>query len=229
MSQHRKVSTKKYLLAFILTIIIFTGGIFIGILLEDARLNSSEQTILNEKITLRSLQLQQEYIESGLADCGTLQQVLDSNINELGKKVAQVIEYDKKSVFNQDEFELQLQDYFLTQMQFLFLANEVDQQCPQDSVKVLYFYDENQFDTQGNILDYLRKLFGDNVLVFSFDSTFRQEPMISVLMNSYDIKEFPSVVVGDTVLQGHSTVEVLIEELCDEFKRIDSKLPDQCS
>lgn len=227
MSQ-RKVSVKKYALAFVLTIIVFCGGIFVGIMLEDARLGDAEQTILHEKVSLRSLQLQQEYISSGLADCSTLQQVLDTKIDELGRKVAQVIEYDKKAVFNQNEFDLQLQDYFLTQMQFFLLAKQVDQQCPKDSIKVLYFYDQNQYDTQGNILDYLRKLFDGRVLIFSFDSNFNQEPMISVLINSYSIEEFPSIVMGEKVFQGHTDVEILRQELCQQFKVLDGRLPEAC-
>ncbi len=134
----RKVSTKKYLLAFILTIIIFAGGIFIGILFENIRLTYSEQVILSEKVGLRSLQLQQNYIDTGLADCATLHQIVETNINELGKKMGEVIEYEKRSFLNEEEFKLQLQDYFLTEIQFLLTSQEIDKKCKKDSVKIIY-------------------------------------------------------------------------------------------
>ncbi|MBU0459326.1 MAG: hypothetical protein KKH52_00880 [Nanoarchaeota archaeon] len=220
----RKVSVKKYLIAFILTLIIFAGGITIGIWIEDVRLGYSEQVILSEKVNLRSLQLQQNYIDSGLADCNTLNQILENNINDLGKKMAELINYEKRSVFNQDEFNLQLQDYFLTEIQFMLLSQEVDQKCAKDSVKIIYFYDESAHDTQGDILDYLKKLFKEKIMVFSFNSAFKQEPMIGILLSSHGIKQFPSVVVEDQVFQDHQAVEELMEAICNQF----TDLPEQC-
>ncbi|MEK6900158.1 MAG: hypothetical protein AABX05_03460, partial [Nanoarchaeota archaeon] len=165
MGLERKTSSKKYLLAFILTIIIFSGGIVVGIMLENARMSSAEQITLKEKVNLRSLQLQQSYISSGITDCKTLQTILESNIDDLGKKVAIIIDYEKKSVFNEQEFKLQLQDYFLTEIQFYLLAKEIDHECPQNNVKLLYFYDENKDDTHGDILAYLKKIFGSRLLI----------------------------------------------------------------
>ena len=202
-------------------------GIGIGSMFEGLRLSHSEQIILNEKVSLQSLQLQQKYIDSGLADCDVLNKILENNINELNKKMADVITYEKKALFNQEAFKLQLQDYFLTEIQYLLLAEEIDQQCGQDSVKMVFFYDENRFDTQGDILDYLRKLFGERVLVFSLDSN-AEEPMIQILLSSYNITQFPSVVVEEKVFQGHTDVETLLAEICSEFSSIDGKVPSQC-
>ena len=224
----RTVSGKKYLIAFILTVVIFTGGIFIGILFEDLRLRDSQNDILSEKVVLQSLQLQQKYIDSGAADCATMNKILETNIDDLNKKMKEVIEYEKNSFVNTDEFNLQLQDYFLTEIQFLILSEEIDKKCSKDNVKVIYFYDENAFDTQGSILDYLRKVFGSKVLVFSLNSDFSQEPMINILLSSYNITEFPSVVVEDTVFQGHSSVEVLLYQVCTEFSELGDTIPPQC-
>src|SRR3989338_9695690 len=111
----RHTSTKKYLFAFILTLLIFGGDIMIGIVFENARLSSVQQITLQEKVSLRSMQLQQNYIESGITDCKTLNTILENNINELDRKVGVIIEYEKKALFNTEEFNLQLQDYFLTE------------------------------------------------------------------------------------------------------------------
>ncbi|MBT4804543.1 hypothetical protein HON71_00035, partial [Candidatus Woesearchaeota archaeon] len=159
----RKLSTKKYLIAFVLTIIIFCGGILVGSLLENAQLKDAKQITLNEKVNLQSLQLQQSYMESGLADCKTLNKILETNIDELTKKMGIVIDYEKQSFFNEDEFNLQLRDYFLTEIQFLLTSQEIDKTCAKDSIKVIYFYDESAADTQGQILDYLKKVFGSEV------------------------------------------------------------------
>lgn len=224
----RKISVKKYLLAFILTLLVFGGGVILGFAIENARLEDTRQITLEEKVSLRSLQLQQNYIESGLADCKALNRVLEANIAELGRKIAIIIDYDKRAVFSQEEFELQLRDYFLTEIQFLLVSNEIDQKCSKDSLKVIYFYDENEFDTQGDILDYLKKLFGSKIMVFSFNSAFTQEPMIGILLESYHLQEFPSVVVENQVFQGHTNVEVLRETICLQLKQLGKEMPEAC-
>lgn len=223
----RKLSSKKYLLAFILTITIFTGGIFVGIVLENVRLNDARQSSLIEKVSLQSLQMQQKYLDSGVTDCQALNKVLEANLNELIKKMGTVIEYEKKSFFNQEEFDLELRDYFLTEMQYLFTAQEIDKKCRKDNLKIVYFYDENKYDTQGTILGYIKNIFGEKILTFSFNSAFSQEPMINILLTSYKIKEFPAVVVDDQVFQGHQDVEKLMKVICGKFKLM-GNLPEGC-
>src|SRR3989338_2762619 len=140
MSVERKVSTGKYFVAFILTIVVFAAGVVVGIILESARLADAEQITLEEKVNLRSLQLQQNYIESGIADCNALNQILEVNINELTRKMEIVNEYEQNAVFNEEKFQLQLRDYFLTEVQFLLVSQEIDQKCTKDNIKILYFY-----------------------------------------------------------------------------------------
>lgn len=224
----RTISTKKYLLAFVLTLIIFAGGIFIGVLFENVRLSYSQQTILNEKVNLRSLQLQQNYIDSRLADCTTLNHILEVNINELGKKMAEVIDYEKRALLNSEEFNLQLQDYFLTEIQFLLTSQEIDKKCDKKNLKILFFYDEDKYDTQGDILGYLKKIFGARMLIFSFDSNFKQEPMINILLTSHKITSFPTVVIEGKAYQGHREVGELMEIVCKEFGSLNSTIPEPC-
>lgn len=224
----RKTSVKKYILAFVLTLLVFSGGIVAGLFIENLRLSSAKQIALKEKVTLRSLQLQHNYIASELTDCKTLHTILENNINELGKKVAIIIDYEKKAVFNEEEFKLQLRDYFLTEIQFYLLAKDIDKKCPQDNVKIVYFYDENKDETQGDILVYLKKKFDNKVLIFSLDSGFTEEPMIKTLLTNYDITQFPALVIEEKVFEGHQSADQLMEHLCTEFLKMNSPVPQEC-
>jgi len=229
LKMERKVSSKKYALALILTMVVFSIGIFVGMFFEDLRLNNSEKMILEEKANLQSLQLQQKYIGNGLADCETLNKVLESNTYQLTKKMGKVIGYNKNAVFNQEELRLQVQDYFLTEIQFMLLSQDIDKKCSQDNLKIIYFYNENEFDTQGQILDYIKKIFGERVLIFSFDSNFKDEPLIDILLTSHKIKEFPSVVIENSVFQGHTTTEELMKNICEKLENLEKLLPKKCS
>ncbi|MDP3698689.1 MAG: hypothetical protein Q8R47_03810 [Nanoarchaeota archaeon] len=224
----RKTSVKKYILAFVLTLLVFSGGIVAGLFIENLRLSSARQIALTEKVTLRSLQLQHNYIASGLTDCKTLHTILENNINELGKKVALIIDYEKKALFNEEEFKLQLQDYFLTEIQFYLLAKDIDKKCPQDNIKILYFYDENRDETQGDILVYLKKKFDNKVLIFSLDSGFMQEPMIKTILTNYKITQFPALVIEEKVFEGHQAADQLMQHLCTEFLQMNTAVPEEC-
>ena len=224
----RKTSVKKYILAFILTLLVFSGGVVAGLFIENLRLTSAKQIALTEKVTLRSLQLQHNYIATGSADCNALHTILENNINELGKKFAIIVDYEKKAVFNEEEFKLQLQDYFLTEIQFYLLAKDIDKKCPQNNVKILYFYDENKDETQGDILVYLKKKFDNKALIFSLDSGFTQEPMIKTLLTNYNITQFPALVIEEKVFEGHQTADQLMEHLCVNFLKMDSSIPTEC-
>ncbi|MBI2573064.1 hypothetical protein HYV86_04355 [Candidatus Woesearchaeota archaeon] len=224
----RQLSTKKYLLALILTLIIFGVGILIGMLFENVRLEHSKELILAEKVGLQSLQLQQKYIDQGLADCGVLHQILETNIDQLQKKMGEVAEYEKRSMLKESEFNLALQDYFLTEIQFLLLSQDIDKTCLQENVKVIYFYDDNPYDTQGEILSYLKKIFGNKLLIFSLDSTFKEEPMIKILLQSHNITQFPSVLVEDQKFHGSTSVEVLMQTICTKFETLKSQVPPEC-
>jgi hypothetical protein len=141
--------------------------------------------------------------------------------------MADVINYDNNAVFNGYDFELVLRDYFLTEVQFFFTAQEIDNKCQRESVKVLYFYDESSFDTQGDILGYLKKLFKQRMLVFSFNSEFQQEPMINLLLSSYNVTQFPAVVIEGKTYQGQRNVKEMMKIVCSEFKKI-GEVPKEC-
>src|SRR3989344_9474698 len=192
------------------------------------RIQHSQQSTLNEKVGLLSLQMQQRYIDSGIADCESLNNILETNIDELSKKMEIIIDYEKKSFFNQEEFNLQLRDYFLTEIQYFLISQEIDRQCSQDNIKILYFYDENKYDTQGSILGYLKDKFGENILVFSFNSEFKEEPMINLLLTSYKINQFPSVVIENEIFLGHQEVEELQKIICKDLQNIGKNVTQEC-
>ena len=175
------------------------------------------------------MQLQQNYIKSGIAECKALNQLMETNIDELGQKMAVIIDYQKNAILNQKEFDLQLRDYFLTEIQFLLISQEIDQQCSKNNVRVIYFYDENGADTQGRVLDYLKDVFENRVPIFSFNSQFNEEPMIPILITSYNITQFPAVVVENQVFQGYTSVETLMSTICAEFENLGEKNITKCN
>ncbi|MFH1971855.1 MAG: hypothetical protein ABIJ18_00070 [archaeon] len=214
----RKISWKLYVFSLVVTIMIFVFGLSIGLVIEKERLQAVEEINLEQSIQMKSLQLQQFYLESGSVNCEAMNELFDVNMQGLFDSMNRVIEYNKKALIDSSLFEYQLRDYFLTEIQFLLFSDELDKQCGMDSVTVIYFYDENEQDVQGEVLDYLKKIFEERMLVFSFDSNFKEEPMIDVLMTSYDVTTFPTVIVNGKKFENGVGSDELKDYICSEFK-----------
>ena len=120
-----------------------------------------------------------------------------------------------------DEFLLTKREYILSEFQYWILAQQAKDVCQTDSESLLFFYTDDdacpECGTQGYILTYLKSLFQDKLLVFSFDVEF-DEPMIDLLQQQYNITATPSVVVSDAVFSGLQTREMLLSHLCTLYE-----------
>jgi hypothetical protein len=94
-------------------------------------------------------------------------------------------------------------------------------------VTVLYFYSRKcpDCENQGFVLDYLKKLFGDRLLIFALDREFSEEPMISIIADSYKVSSSPTIVVGDEVFDGFQSKDKLLALICGSFKEKPSDCP----
>jgi len=214
----RKVTVKIYIFAFIVTVLIFSLGLTIGLVVEKERLQAFDKINMEQEVDLKSLQIQEAYIELGDTNCEALNEILESNIDDVSESMHRILEFNKRSVVDSELFELQLRDYFLTEIQFLLMANQIKERCGSDAVTVLYFYDDDELDLQGEILNYLKDRLGSKMLVFSFDSNYREEePMIDIMLKTYNITEFPTVVANDKVYHGGVESEQLRGYICEQL------------
>ena len=214
---HREFSARLYIFSFLLTLLIFSLGLTIGLVVEKERLGIFNTLNMKQEADLKSLQLQQTYIESGNTNCNALNKILETNIEEVTESTTKIIDYNQKSIADDETFHLQLRDYFLTEIQFLVLSEEIKNTCGDDAVTILYFYDDNPYDVQGNVLLYLKEIFGSKLLIFSFDSNFAQEPMIDVLLKSNNVTIFPTVIANGKTFSGTTNAEDLKAFICEEL------------
>jgi len=214
----RKINWKIYAFSFIITTMIFALGFSIGLIIEKERLQEVEKINTEQNVQMKSLQLQQIYLEQGNTNCDAMKDLFEFNLEELTESMNRVIDYNNKALIDEEVFKYQLRDYFLTEIQFLLFSQELEDSCMMDSVTVIYFYNENERDVQGSVLDYLKNIFGQSMLVFSFDVNFEDEPMIGVLMKTYDVDVFPTVVINGEKFEGGVGSEELQEFICEELQ-----------
>lgn len=219
----RQLSTKNYVIAGIITLLVFVTGILLGLSLSDKRVSFAEEQIGLQKLEIDSLQLQYLFIDqmNAKSNCAAISLALENNVKKLAVLGQKIESYSNDVNFNEKEFDQQKREYVLAQIRYWLLAGKSKSICSTEAVSVLYFYsnEEECFEcsTQSKVLTHLKGKFKDKLLVFSIDSSFVQEPLVPILRETYNITKFPSLVVDNNVHYGLVEEEELSKELCSMY------------
>jgi hypothetical protein len=220
--ERRPVSKARYVAAAVITAVIFLLGMFVGLTVEGKRVNMMQDVYVEQQINFASSQMQYNYLQSsGELNCPAVYTVFYNNIKDLDSARVRLENYRQNSKINTESFELLKREYTLEEVRYWMLAEQAQKTCKQDIVRVLYFYGTDEqcpaCGKQGFVLDYLKKLFGDKILIFALDANLN-EPMINVLMRQFNVTSFPGVVVEtDMSSNGYVDKDTLLSVVCGNF------------
>lgn len=220
----RKFSYKKYILAGLITVLVFSLGIILGLYIETQRVILSEKSITKQRIESNSLQLQNLYISvlGEEKNCNALSNAVSSSLISLENLRERVEDYNKESSVLKEDFNLLVREYNIEQIRFWLLTKEINKLCKTDSVTILNFYKSdalcNDCSKQFFILDYIKKILEQKVYIFSINSEHTEEPMIEILLNTYNVTTSPTLVINDVTYLGLVTQDKLFNAVCNSYK-----------
>jgi len=226
----RKVSTQKYVMAAFITGGIFLLGLFLGLVIEGKRVNFVEDSFEDQNVEFSSSQLQYSYVSSldTKEACPAIYDIFYTNLENLEITRLKLVRYIKDSKLNDDAFNLLKRKYMIEQLNYWLLSQQAKELCSENLVSVLYFYSDDKecprCGDQEFVLNYLKSVLEQNVLIFALDAQFEQEPMVGILKSRYDITGFPTLIIGDDALTGFQDKDMLMETVCDKF----SDVPQAC-
>jgi hypothetical protein len=230
----RKINKRFYGLAGVITIIIFLFGLSLGILIESERVDYVEGNRNHEKVEYESLQVQYLYLSylstSGREEsCGAFTATLNQYIKRTDDTRLKLEDYIAKGNVYTEEFRFLKREYVQSQMNYWILARKTKELCKTDYVTVLYFHSTDCPDckSQGYVLDYMKKLFDDRLLVFAFDSNFTEEPMIDLLKNTYHVEKTPTVIIEEDSYAGFVSKDALMKSVCAKYDKKPKDCPEQ--
>ena len=225
----RKISTDKYVIAGIITFLIFSLGLTLGLVIEDQRYDFIEGINQEQETKYLSLQLQYLYLSSfsNYNNCPTLATTLKETVTDLSNSLSEVIAYEEENSASDGQKIFVQRRYILDNLRYWLLARESKQQCDLAIVPILYFYTKDcpSCPNQGTVLTYYKKIFGEQVLVFPINLDLREEePMVEIVMNQFNITKYPTIIVDNKKYEGVVKKEQLKKIICNS-------LPDapQCS
>ena len=206
MVERAKVSNTRYFIAFILTTGIFTLGLFLGIILTDAKLSEVEKLQLEFRNRLTNLEIEDLLIDDKICQFDDINILVDelSNIGETITAIEDDPHTKKDSIVALKEY------YSLLEIRHMIFMQKFNHECGNNYDIILYFYsnDEDKCPdcaSQGYILSYLRDKY-DNVRVYSYDVDLNN-PTIRTLMQINNVTEVPSLVINDVLYNKYSTRE----------------------
>jgi len=221
----RKISKNRYLLAFLITLIVFTLGLLLGLVIESKRIQLIELQDQQQQLDFNSLQLQYQFIDlfGEEKNCNALKKTFEESIKNLDATRLRLEKYLQSSNLNKKEFNLLKREYILAQIKFWLLTKKTKNVCGFEHSIILYFYGDNtkcpECADQAFVLTYLKNKLGISLLNFAFDTQSEEEPLITILKNTFDLKQYPTLIINGEKFEGFTSKETILKKICPSYKK----------
>lgn len=220
----RKISKNRYLLAFLITLIVFTFGLLLGLVIESKRLQLIELQDQQQKLDFDSLQLQYQFIDffGEEKNCDALKETFEESNKNLENSRQKLETYLENANLNKKKFNLLKKEYTLAQLKFWLLTKKTKDLCGLEHSTIFYFYaDEEQCPDcadQAFVLTHLKNKLGISLLNFAFDTQFEDEPLINVLKTTYSLEQYPTLIINGQKFEGFVSKENILKQICPVYK-----------
>ena len=191
--QMRKMSVPIYIAAFVISVLIFAVGVYVGNTMDTIVKDSISSDLQSVYAKAQSSELL-ILLEDSPAFCPVYKEEADRMDDEtlgLGTKIAYA-----EDVRGISDPELKKQ-YFMLEAQAFLISKKVKEQCNDGSDLILYFYSNENCAScaeQGHVLDTVRSSRNDTK-VYSFDGDLGSS-IVTALKNQYGVTSYPAIVVN---------------------------------
>lgn len=187
----RRISTDIYIAAFVISVLLFCLGVYIGMVIDESAKGEVESELrsLEEDLYLSRVLL---LVEDEFGEFCPIYSEKLWEVDAERELIGDRLEY-LETVRGITDGELRMKYYYLEFENYL-LMKKMQKDCDDKSVLVLYFYDDSPDSIeQGQVLDALRASNG-NVRVFSFEGE-SDAAVVQALKDQYLVTRYPTVVV----------------------------------
>lgn len=199
----RKISTPLYIVAFILSVAVFSVGVFVGHLIDQSNQGAISQEVEEMSGRLETIQLFMLLDENTSSFCPVYRSQLDSiniDVEKIGHKLSYLEE--EKNAYD-DKLK---KSYFVLEAQSYLLSKKINERCGGNDTLLLYFYSNTNCSDcrkQGSDILTARDDLSGNVTVkiYSFDGDLGS-PVADALKTQFKVTVYPSIIVDGKVYSG---------------------------
>lgn len=214
-----KIETKKYVLAFVITSLVFIGALIVSNRISENRL--AEVKAIENKIALDILSSETQFALLRESSCRAIDHstAFSEELNSLTQKLSymeQNLGADNAEVLNLKKYHslLQVKDYLL--------VKQVNEKCGIKPITIIYFYtnQENceECKKEGYVLTKLREEFPE-LRIYSFDYNL-DSSVVKTMKSIYNIENtMPALVINEEAYYGFKDIAD-IEKLIPQLKKL---------
>jgi hypothetical protein len=199
--------------AFIITVMLFSGGLFTGYYVSESALSVFDSDIKDITNDIDSFQLQFLFFDvlGESATCPLLEDTMhkiNKNSYEMGNMIE---EYTSgKTILDVNEYNELKKKYSNLLIGYWLLSKKMQDACGLSANTIVYFFtgDYSDYNTQGFVLTYLKNKYRENLLIFALDADI-DEPSINALKDYFEISVYPSLIINGELYEGLHTSEEL--------------------
>ncbi|MCX6819056.1 MAG: hypothetical protein NT129_03600 [Candidatus Aenigmarchaeota archaeon] len=212
-----KLKKERYVIVFSVTTLIFILGVILGSYITESKFldiqNQLQKNILDSQSFELELSMLNELKNASLCDyiAQRLPDIIENKV-KLGRR------FDVGDI-PEENADILKKEYTNFLFRFLLLNEIQEKACGIKKPKILFFPDEESelSRAQGRVLDYMVYTLSDrNLTVFVFNVDWK-EPLIKLMVSTYNITQTPSLVIDDKKYDGFQSKEKIIEILCRDY------------
>ena len=202
------IDSKKYIVAFAITAVIFGTAIFVSNFLSQKKLE--DVRAIENRVALDILSSETQFAlleETSCRDIGP--GFLSKELGSLGEKLDYA---ESQTELNTEDLNYLKRSYFLLEIKDYLLMKRLTEKCGIKPTFILYFYSTEDIcqdcERMGYVLTALRDKYPD-LRVYSFDYHF-DVGAINTLVSIYKVKpELPAIIINRETIYSFHSVEDL--------------------
>jgi hypothetical protein len=196
-----KISFKIYLVAGILTVLVFSSGILVGWVLDQNRLTTIQSQIDDLQINLQNLDLENSFYSSveNKSTCLLYITKAESLSKQTDELASRLNTFEDTNQFQLNSLNLLKKRYTLLNLGFWLQLVNLKKNCNYNATTILYFYPTKICDecvAQAIILDSLKKEMPEKLMIFAVDADLNLG-IVDLLKKTYNITSFPTLVINE--------------------------------
>ncbi|MFA5997282.1 MAG: hypothetical protein WC791_02210 [Candidatus Paceibacterota bacterium] len=215
-----KIDTKKYVFAFIVTVMVFFGALLISNSFSEKRI--AEIKNVEDKISLDILSSETQFALLKESSCKAIDH--STTFSEELSSLSAKLSYMENNLGDEDADVISLKKYYsLLQIKDYLLTAQVEQKCGTKPITIIYFYSNKDGECvdcvrEGYVLTKLREDFPE-LRIYSFDYNLDLSA-VKTMKSIQGVKnKLPALIIWDEPYYGFKTAED-IEKIIPQLKKL---------
>lgn len=214
-----KIEKKKYIIAFIITMIVFFGALIISNRFSEKRLNEIKD--IENNISLNILSTETKFALLKESSCKSIDH--STEFSEELNNLAQKLSYMEENLGDKNPEVISLKKYYsILQIKDYLLVKQVNLKCGVKPITIIYFYsnagDCDDCIREGYVLTKLREQFPE-LRIYAFDYNLDLS-VVKTMKSIYGVKNtLPSLTIWEENYYGFKSAED-IEKIIPQLEKL---------